>query len=46
MRMVNYMSKMFDRKVRDKATEENIVYTLDDVIDGVEIEISPMRQLG
>ena len=46
MRMVNYMSKMFDRKVIDKATEENIVYTLDDVIDGVEIEIAPMRQLG
>ena len=36
----------FRRKTKDKVVEDNVVYTLDDVVDGVEIEIQPMRTLG
>ena len=31
---------------KTKNVDENIVYTLDDVVEGVEIEIQPMRKLG
>ena len=31
---------------KTKNVDEDIVYTLDDVVEGVEIEIQPMRKLG